>query len=410
MNDPVIQICDLGKRYRLGSQPTFGRTLPEAISERARSLTNRLKFNGHRFPQPPLQEFWALRHLDFEIHDGEVVGIIGCNGAGKSTLLKILSQITDPSEGHAVVHGRVASLLEVGTGFHPELTGRENIFLNGSVLGMTRQEIKDKFEEIVDFSGVEKFLDTPIKRYSSGMSVRLAFAVAAHLEPEILIVDEVLAVGDAAFQEKCLGKMRSVAKSGRTVIFVTHNMAVMDSLCDRAILIDGGRIHYMGDTHSTVRYYLEKVMADRVATSLADRTDRSGDGAIRLVGFDVEDDYGRPMTHIRSGDDVTFVLSFECSESCSRPLKKITAGVGLCSSLGQRLAIHYSNYVGKNFDSVPTAGQFRCRVPKFPFTPNRYEVHGAYCGRWDRFGLVAQSSSTHRCSPWRFLWHGCSCG
>ena len=380
MTEPAILIRNLGKRYQLGSRATLDQTLSETISNKVKWAADRLRHPlRHTARRPSDQavsnDFWALRDINLDINHGEVVGIIGRNGAGKSTLLKVLSQITDPTEGTAVVHGRVASLLEVGTGFHPELTGRENIYLNGSILGMTRREINAKFDEIVDFSGVERFLDTPIKRYSSGMTVRLAFSVAAHLEPEILIIDEVLAVGDAAFQKKCLGKMKNVAGSGRTVLFVTHNMAVVDSLCDRAVLIDEGRVHYEGDTHSTVRAYLENVLSSQISTSLSDRTDRSGDGSIRLVGFDVEDDQGHSITHIRSGDDLNFVLSFECSKDCARPLKNISAGVGFCSSMGQRLAILYTNYMGQDFETVPPKGQFRCRIPNFPFAPNRYEVH-----------------------------------
>ncbi|MGI9089224.1 MAG: ABC transporter ATP-binding protein [Chthoniobacterales bacterium] len=252
MSDVVIRAENVGKKYRLGraGQSVGYRTLRDTLSEGARNLFGR---NGDR---GSAEEFWALRDLSFEITQGEVVGIIGRNGAGKSTLLKILSRITEPTSGKVRITGRVASLLEVGTGFHPELTGRENIFLNGAILGMARVEIKAKFDEIVAFAEVEKFLDTPVKRYSSGMYVRLAFAVAAHLEPEILIVDEVLAVGDSEFQRKCLGKMKDVSRAGRTVLLVSHTMPAISALCTKAILMQSGRIAASGYPDDVIRTYL----------------------------------------------------------------------------------------------------------------------------------------------------------
>lgn len=257
MSDPIIRIENLSKRYTLGRQSQNGaryRTLRDTLSESARNLFQR---NGHA---AATEEFWALKDVSFEVQPGEVVGIIGRNGAGKSTLLKILSRITEPTEGRIKIKGRVASLLEVGTGFHPELTGRENIFLNGAILGMGRVEIKAKFDEIVAFAEVEKFLDTPVKRYSSGMYVRLAFAVAAHLEPEILVVDEVLAVGDAQFQKKCLGKMEDIADCGRTVLIVSHQLGVVAQLCARAIMLDAGRLIDYGPARKVIEAYLESGM------------------------------------------------------------------------------------------------------------------------------------------------------
>src|SRR6266704_1257028 len=247
MTDVVVKAEGLGKKYVIGHQAENGRyvALRDVLTHNVRSMWHKTKdlFRGDVPVQGDSREdIWALRDIGFEIRQGEVVGIIGRNGSGKSTLLKVLSRITEPSEGRVMIRGRVASLLEVGTGFHPELTGRENIFLNGAILGMSRAEIRKKFDEIVAFAEVEKFLDTPVKRYSSGMYVRLAFAVAAHLEPEILIVDEVLAVGDAEFQKKCLGKMQEVSeKEGRTVLFVSHNMSAIRSLCDRGVLVERGR-------------------------------------------------------------------------------------------------------------------------------------------------------------------------
>ncbi|HEY5040981.1 MAG TPA: ABC transporter ATP-binding protein [Verrucomicrobiae bacterium] len=291
MSDVIISVEGLGKRYRIshqGERPRYT-ALRDVIAEKAKRLFSRSQKSEVRSQtsdltsglyapgagsRPPTsahgptsdhsslvtrhssEDFWALKDVSFEVKRGEVVGIIGRNGAGKSTLLKILSRITEPTTGRVHLRGRVASLLEVGTGFHPELTGRENVFLNGAILGMTRAEIKKKFDEIVAFAEVEKFLDTPVKRYSSGMYVRLAFAVAAHLEPEILIVDEVLAVGDAEFQKKCLGKMSDVAKGGRTVLFVSHNMAAVNKLCLRAIMLNGGRVIRDGEISQVVNHYL----------------------------------------------------------------------------------------------------------------------------------------------------------
>jgi lipopolysaccharide transport system ATP-binding protein len=256
---PVITIENLAKRYRIRHQFQHPRyyTLRDVLTERFKRLFQIRK--SEIKIQNSTEDFWALKEVSFELHQGEVLGIIGRNGAGKSTLLKILSRITEPTEGRVRLRGRVASLLEVGTGFHPELTGRENIFLNGAILGMSRAEIKRKFDEIVAFAEVEKFLDTPVKHYSSGMYVRLAFAVAAHLEPEILIVDEVLAVGDAEFQRKCLGKMEQVSRCGRTVLFVTHNMGALEALCTKAVLLDGGRLAVNGNITEALTHYTRAI-------------------------------------------------------------------------------------------------------------------------------------------------------
>ena len=264
MSDIVIKVEDLGKSYVIGHDTGGGGyvALRDVMARNARNVWNKTKdlFRGNPIIQgDALEEIWALKDVNFEISRGEAVGIIGRNGAGKSTLLKVLSRITEPSSGRVYLKGRVAALLEVGTGFHQELTGRENIYLNGAILGMKRSEIKRKFDEIVDFSGVEKFLDTPVKRYSSGMYVRLAFSVAAHLEPDILVVDEVLAVGDIEFQKKCIGRMEKVAGEGRTVLFVSHNMGTITGLCPRAILLDGGKVMGDGKATQVVRQYLESV-------------------------------------------------------------------------------------------------------------------------------------------------------
>lgn len=285
MADLAMHVEALGKRFRVGREPGGYTTLREMIAggfaRSVRRMAEASARRGHGGAEPD-DMIWALRHVSFDVRPGEVVGIIGCNGAGKSTLLKILSQITEPTEGFADITGRVASLLEVGTGFHPELTGRENVYLNGAILGMTRTEIKRKFDEIVAFAGVERFIDTPVKHYSSGMTVRLAFSVAAHLEPEILIIDEVLAVGDAAFQKKCLGKMEGVAKDGRTVLFVSHNMIAVQSLCHRAIWLNGGEVVEDGKPEDVVTSYLRMAASSRTEQVWDDPVHAPGNHKVRL--------------------------------------------------------------------------------------------------------------------------------
>ena len=262
--EPIIKVENLGKSYIIGHQRESYVALRDVLTNKARQIASKTKnilSGGQLIAGNELEEFWALKDINFEVNQGDRVGIIGRNGAGKSTLLKVLSRITEPTTGRIRLRGRVASLLEVGTGFHPELSGRENIYLNGAILGMSRAEVKKKFDEIVDFAGVEKFLDTPVKRYSSGMYVRLAFAVAAHLEPEILIIDEVLAVGDAEFQKKCLGKMEDVSKNdGRTVLFVSHNMGAIRTLCNQTMILDHGEIKEFTPTEIAVNKYLSDGM------------------------------------------------------------------------------------------------------------------------------------------------------
>ena len=257
----AIEIRGISKRYQLGESAQMYGSLREALVEAFRRPWNRLRHssNGHR--KQTANEFWALKDVSFDVQQGDTLALIGQNGSGKSTLLKIISRIVDPTDGLIRLRGRMASLLEVGTGFHPELTGRENVYLNGAVLGMRKAEIDAKFDEIIAFAGISQFLDTPVKRYSSGMYVRLAFAVAANLDPEILIVDEVLAVGDVAFQKKCLGKMSEVSQGGRTVLFVSHNLAAVEALCRRGVVLDRGRLVFSGTAKDAVRYYLRNVVA-----------------------------------------------------------------------------------------------------------------------------------------------------
>lgn len=302
MGNIAISVENLGKRYRIGRAEQRPQNLREALSAYAGSPFRYLR---SRLREPGEDEMiWALKDVSFEVKHGEVLGIIGRNGAGKSTLLKILSRITEPTEGCAKVYGRVGSLLEVGTGFHPELTGRENIYLNGTILGMKRAEIDKKFDEIVDFSGIEKFLDTPVKRYSSGMYVRLAFAVAAHLNPEILLVDEVLAVGDAEFQKKCLGKMENIAQTGRTVLFVSHNMVAIQSLCNDLVWLQNGKIIKKGNSYQLVAEYLQSYSTTLNEQIWEDCEKAPGNDKVRLRRVCVRPESGR------SSDSITMRTSF----------------------------------------------------------------------------------------------------
>ncbi|MDP3850155.1 MAG: ABC transporter ATP-binding protein [Luteolibacter sp.] len=309
MSEPIIVVENLSKCYKIGTNAGQGDGLRHVL-ERAVRAPFSMFSPGGRVKRAKTEDFWAVRDLNLEIMPGEMVGVIGRNGAGKSTFLKLLSRITEPTTGRIRLRGRVASLLEVGTGFHPELTGRENIFLNGAILGMSRVEIKRKFDEIVAFAEVDKFLDTPVKRYSSGMYVRLAFAVAAHLEPEILIVDEVLAVGDAEFQRKCLGKMEDVAnREGRTVILVSHQMPAIQNLCRRCILMDRGRLIQQGPTHEIVEAYMARgeILA---AEGLEEREDRAGKGDVRITEVNLRDENGEIIKEAISGNNVIVSLTY----------------------------------------------------------------------------------------------------
>jgi len=312
MAEPVIKVEGLGKKYIIGHQAKGGyKTVRDQIGDNFKTIFSKTKqmFSGQQMVEgDQVEEFWALKDVNFEVKQGDTLGIIGRNGAGKSTLLKVLSRITEPTTGKILLRGRVASLLEVGTGFHPELSGRENIFLNGAILGMSRAEIKRKFDEIVAFSGIEKFLDTPVKRYSSGMYVRLAFSVAAHLEPEILIVDEVLAVGDAEFQKKCLGKMKEVNnKDGRTVLFVSHNLAAIEQFCKRGIMLKNGQVAFMGNANEAINYYQisNDIESSFIHTESLEKA--PGNENIRLLKFEVFPLIGETLS-ISSG--IGFELQF----------------------------------------------------------------------------------------------------
>ncbi|GAB1254826.1 ABC transporter ATP-binding protein [Desulfovibrio falkowii] len=303
---PIISVEGLGKSYTIRHE---GQTNYKSLREEIFKLPKRLLQRNNQNQE----EFWALKDVSFDVMPGDRVGIIGRNGAGKSTLLKLLSRITEPTTGRITLRGRVASLLEVGTGFHPELTGRENIFLNGAILGMSRAEVRRKFDEIVDFAGVEKFLDTPVKRYSSGMYVRLAFAVAAHLEPEILIVDEVLAVGDTEFQKKCLGKMEEVGKKGRTILFVSHNMGMISKLCESTIFLQNGTIHTAGPTAIALGEYSK---SRKQNASLRKRVDRDGTGEVRLTSIEfIDGTTSESLQEIRTGQIITVRLGLESNNN-----------------------------------------------------------------------------------------------
>lgn len=311
-DDIVIQVRGLGKKYTLGHQKEQYLTLSDTIVHTVKAPFHHFL---HQAEKQSTNQFWALKDVTFDIHQGEVVGIIGRNGAGKSTLLKILSQITTPTEGEIDLIGRVGSLLEVGTGFHPELTGRENIFLTGSILGMKKREIEEKFDEIVKFAEIEKFLDTPAKRYSSGMYVRLAFSVAAHLEPEILLVDEVLAVGDASFQKKCLGKLGDVAKEGRTVLFVSHNMGAIKKLCTRALLIESGHLVEDGITSKVITHYLDQsgnININKDISSILSKL--PSDPAIRLENIELYQEGIQVFQSAENGIPLEIVITYQVFE------------------------------------------------------------------------------------------------
>jgi lipopolysaccharide transport system ATP-binding protein len=301
-----------------------------------------------------------------------VLGVIGRNGAGKSTLLKILSRITEPTTGYADIYGRVGSLLEVGTGFHPELTGRENIFLNGQILGMSRADIRRKFDEIVEFAELERFLDTPVKRYSSGMYTRLAFSVAAHLEPEVLVVDEVLAVGDAEFQKKCLGKMGQVARQGRTVLFVSHNMAAVSSLCTQALLLDHGRVVQAGAVDRTIQTYLRSFQSEVAGIDLSDRADRTGSGEVRFRSFRIQDDAGSHVHVLASGQPAVFGMEIE--PATARPVQNLSVYLAVCTDLGAPLFLQSNLFTGDQITVGPGRTTITCRVPKLPLSAGTYRV------------------------------------
>ncbi len=369
MGKEIIRVENVSKSYFLKHQNRESYTaLRDVISKNIKSIfqpkTKTAKLSS--------EIFWALKDVSFDVNVGDRIGIIGRNGAGKSTLLKILSRIVAPTKGRITIEGRVASLLEVGTGFHPELTGRENIFLNGSILGMGKSEIKSKFDEIVAFSEVEKFLDTPVKRYSSGMYVRLAFAVAAHLEPEILIVDEVLAVGDAEFQKKCLGKMKDISGEGRTVLFVSHNMAAIQNLCDKAMYLKKGEVQLIGKSDAVVSTYL-KSAAEISTVRIDDRNDRQGEGNIRMLHFEFLNPQLEPLIELITGQPLVCKIDFETKQGVN--LQNVTAAIAIYGDDGILYTVLGNEFSSSPFSSIPSKGSFHCIIEKLPLMSGRYTIN-----------------------------------
>jgi len=372
--DTIIEVKNLSKRYRIGLAAEKSDSLADAIYQTILapyySLRNLKKLSS--FKEDEEDVLWALKDISFNVKDGEVLGIVGKNGAGKSTLLKILSRITSPTTGSINIKGRVASLLEVGTGFHPELTGRENVYLNGTILGMSKTEVQKKFDEIVNFSGVEKFIDTPVKRYSSGMRVRLAFAVAAHLEPEILIVDEVLSVGDYEFQKKCLGKMHDVAGHGRTVLFVSHNLAAVKSLCTRAILLSKGRLVDSGTPEEIIDTYLKDSLNEIERNTVAETTAREGNGIAKINDFFIINNKGEKTNKAETGEACKFVFEYQSNER--QNFNQMFLGFGIRNENDERLTRLDMHDKGLIYNNVPANGKIICEIDKLPLQKGRYII------------------------------------
>jgi lipopolysaccharide transport system ATP-binding protein len=369
-DDIAISIRGLGKKYKIGGPQEEYHTFRDAI-------VNSVKGPFRRFTQQDTSqsanEFWALKDVSFEVHKGEVIGIIGRNGAGKSTLLKILSQITTPTEGEVDIFGRVGSLLEVGTGFHPELTGRENIFLSGSILGMRKREIEGKFDEIVKFAEIDKFIDTPVKRYSSGMYVRLAFAVAAHLDPEILVIDEVLAVGDAGFQKKCLGKMGEISQEGRTVLFVSHNMAAVQNLCMKGIVLESGKIIYNGPMESAISSYLQSNFLQTQSINLYDRKDRRGNNDLKFYNVKFYNENNKEISQLISGDYV--ILRFYYKSNFKIDKAHVHVAFNISTQSGILISNLNSIETGDCFINIYFDGFFECIWEKVNLRSGIYQCN-----------------------------------
>jgi lipopolysaccharide transport system ATP-binding protein len=377
MSKIAVEIIGLGKKYYIGGPQKSHYRLTDQLVDTVVTPFRRAGklLRGQVTGAAELDEtFWALQDVSFRIKSGEVVGIIGRNGAGKSTLLKILAGITDPDEGYADIYGRVGSLLEVGTGFHAELTGRENIYLNGAILGMRKAEIERKLDEIVAFAEIDKFLDTPVKHYSSGMHVRLAFSVAAHLEPEILLVDEVLAVGDLAFQRKCLGKMDDVAHEGRTVVFVSHNMGLLQTLCERGIFIQEGAVLTDGTITEAVDTYL-KTLEQAQSQDLSTRTDRKGRGQVRLVDTEVSNHNNGSPSILKTGHPARFVFNINA------PLPGLACNFFIYDTSGQPVTSFSSKVRGPEDSYDPKSGlKFVCELDELLLLPGRYRIDVAIIG------------------------------
>jgi lipopolysaccharide transport system ATP-binding protein len=424
MAEIAIKVEELYKQYKLGmvNTGTISHDLnrwwhkargKEDPYEKVTSLNDRTQKDSNEY-------VWALNNINFEVKQGEVLGIIGRNGAGKSTLLKVLSKVTGPTKGSIKVNGRIASLLEVGTGFHPELSGRENVFLNGAILGMTKSEIKRKFDEIVDFSGVDKYIDTPVKRYSSGMYVRLAFAVAAHLESEILIVDEVLAVGDVDFQKKCLGKMKDVSQGeGKTVLFVSHNMAAVENICTHAMVLKNGAVAFEnGIAREGIQFYNQSVVGELVNTQFIDRKDRTGNGNLIFTGFNFIDKTQKIIEQPVCGAKTTLRLHYQCKIK----IRTVSVAIAFNSLSGENKFMVLTELQDKDYKEVEGTGFFECEIEKFPLSPGRYLINifakteGGEILDWiqealsidvengDFYGFGRNISASHNCVLIEHMW------
>lgn len=385
MNEIAISVEHLSKEYHIESAKNRHDKLSDKLADSFWSFWGR---NGRL--HIGRKSFWALKDICFEVKRGTVIGLIGRNGAGKSTLLKILSRITEPTDGSARMYGRMSSLLEVGTGFVGDLSGRDNVYLSGAILGMKKSEIDRRFDEIVEFSGVEEFIDTPVKHYSSGMHVRLGFSVAAHLEPEILIVDEVLAVGDAVFQQKCMGKMGEVAKGGRTVVLVSHNMAAIQGLCSECLMLKNGQLVAQGDPRTVIEEYMAGTSSDKTI-QLGDRQDRQGTGEIRFEEVTILDDKGRLIDHALSGQNISIAVSYRAGDD--KPISRLDVHVTFYTDLGQFMFTCSSEGSGHPFDVLAPQGEVFCHIPELPLAPGRYSFNLFSTVRGEMADWVQQAGS-----------------
>ncbi len=374
MSDTVIRVENLGKKYRIGIAPEKFPTLRDAIANTLKSPFQRIRKSLPAGKENAADVIWALEGVSFTVERGQVLGVVGRNGAGKSTLLKILSRITEPSVGEVSIRGRVGSLLEVGTGFHPELTGRENIYLNGAILGMKRSDIERKFDEMVAFSGVEKFIDTPVKRYSSGMYLRLAFSVAAHLEPEILVVDEVLAVGDAEFQRKCLGKMSDVAQEGRTVLFVSHDMSAISRLTEETIVLEEGKLVYRAPTQKAIDYYMSTGFSKTGERTWTEEESPPSDSPFHPIALRVRNSKGKVLDLMRSTEPITIEMEYEVRKA----IPGLRVGIYLRNMQGIYVFTSFDIDSPKEYEKFTTRspGHYisRCTIPTDTLNEGRYSI------------------------------------
>jgi len=400
VTEPAIVAKNLSKRYRIGQRYSYG-TLRDSLVSVVSKAGGRLRPSPERMApgsDAGSPFIWALKDVSFAVEPGEVLGIVGHNGAGKTTLLKILSRVTDPTSGSGEIRGRIGSLLEVGTGFHQELTGRENVYLSGAILGMKRAEIDQKFDEIVAFAEYEKFLDTPVKRYSSGMQVRLGFSVAAHLDTEILLVDEVLAVGDTAFQKKSLSKMREITRQGRTVLVVSHNMASIQGICTRALLLSRGRITCEGDPHYVVQEYLKSVSERSPANGVLAS---SQDGRAVLRAVDFVDDAGRVLDAVVSGQTFSIRAEFQCTEA----LGTVAVDLGIDDTAGRRVAVLSNLMAGEDLQLGPPSTAVVCHIPQVPLAPGEYSIEVHLMGPND-LDVICPAAATLRVESGDFFGSG----